>query len=65
MAHRRSGKSRKGARELKEAERGQEGSRERTGCMGMGTGADGMKGAQGAEKERSGPGNGARDQEMV
>jgi len=54
MAHRRSGKSRKGARELKEAEGGQEGSRERTGFMGTGTGAEGMEGARGTEKERDG-----------
>jgi len=65
MARRRSGKSRKGARELKEAEGGQEGSRERTGCLRMETGAEEMEGVQGTEKERNGPGNGARDQEMV
>jgi len=56
--HRRSGKSRKGAIELKKAERGKEGRRERTGCMGMETRAEEMEGAQGIEKERNGPNKG-------
>jgi len=55
----------KGRKRAKRGGRAESRRRERTCCMGTETGAEVMKGAQGTEEERKGPGNGARDQEMV